>query len=86
MRKNMQAIAIVFLGICILLGSWIVSKSFNGNNSKMGEQFRYDFVPTNGENVIIFDKKTGDYWQKFISPSEGPTDWEKQETPNIEEK
>lgn len=42
---------------------------------------RYEFIRANDNNVIIFDKETGEYWRKFIPISEGPTDWTKEESP-----
>ncbi|MED3802626.1 hypothetical protein P4562_11865 [Lysinibacillus xylanilyticus] len=44
-------------------------------------QFRYELISANESNLIIFDKKSGEYWQKFIDLNAGPTDWEKQTSP-----
>jgi len=41
---------------------------------------RYEMV-SHGSSIIVFDKVTGDYWQKFSSQFEGPTDWEKYSLP-----
>lgn len=63
MSKNLQFIALLFLGVCILLGSWLVAKSLSNNVSpSKGEQYRYERIPADESNVIIFDKKTGDCW------------------------
>ncbi|WP_172372377.1 hypothetical protein [Sporosarcina jiandibaonis] len=87
MGKNLQFIGIVFLGVSVLLGAWVVSQSPSNNvRPSTEEQYRYEFISANESNVIIFDKKTGDYWQKFISSSEGPTEWEKQKSPATEKK
>ncbi|MEK5475721.1 hypothetical protein NYE70_02100 [Paenibacillus sp. FSL R5-0407] len=49
---------------------------------KVSHEGRYEFIrAANDNNVIIFDKETGEYWRKFISVSEGPTDWTKEESP-----
>jgi hypothetical protein len=40
-------------------------------------EYRYELVPANEQNMIIFDKKSGEYWNKFIPSDEGPTSWEK---------
>ncbi len=54
MNKNLLAFSIIFLGICIVLSSWLIS---NG----LGKQNRYEFIKESG-NYMIFDKKNGDYW------------------------
>ncbi|KGP91268.1 hypothetical protein N780_08705 [Pontibacillus chungwhensis BH030062] len=84
MSKNIQSISVIFLGVCILLGSWFISQSFESDNKVSPvseEQYRYEFISANEQNIIIFDKKTGNYWRKFVEPNEGPTEWEKQESP-----
>jgi hypothetical protein len=85
LSKNIQSFSIVILGLCILLGSWLISQSLRSSQglkvSTQNEQFRYEFITPNESNIIIFDKQTGEYWRKFIAPNEGPTDWEKQESP-----
>jgi len=77
--------AIVILGVCILFSAFTISSairySTNDGGTKSEEQYRYEFISANEQNVIIFDKKTGDYWRKYIEPNEGPTDWEKQPSP-----
>lgn len=84
MSKYLQSVSIIFLGLCILLGSWFISRSLD-NDSEVSlsaeEQYRYEFISANEHNVIIFDKKTGNHWRKFMSSNEGPTDWEMQDSP-----
>lgn len=70
--------SIVFLGLCIIMGSWFISHSLD--NAKTGN-YRYEFVSANERNIIIFDKKTGSYWQKLIEQSDGTAEWQKQESP-----
>lgn len=82
MSKNLLSISIIFLGVCILLGSWFIFRSLNSEVTASSEQqYRYEFISANEQNIIIFDKQTGEYWRKFIEPNEGPTNWEKQESP-----
>jgi hypothetical protein len=89
MNKNYLSISIVVLGLCILLGSWVISRALSSSQGPGGstqdEQFRYDLETPNESNIIIFDKQTGEYWRKFIESNEGPTEWEKQESPIITE-
>lgn len=79
MSKNLQAFSIVFLGICIVLGSWIISQSLTTNNVEneetQNEQNKYDFVTIASDYFIIFDKQKGEYWMKI-----GDSDWEKQQS------
>lgn len=83
MQRNLTSISIIFLGICILLGSFFISQSLKSKsvNKTDNEQFRYELISPNDSNIIIFDKKNGEYWRKYIEPNEGPTDWEKQMSP-----
>lgn len=68
----------VFIGFCIIIGSWFISNSLD--KLKAGK-YRYEFISANERNIIIFDKKTGSYWQKLIEPSDGSTEWKKQDSP-----
>ncbi|MDW0109754.1 hypothetical protein [Sporosarcina aquimarina] len=70
--------AIVFWGLCIIIGSGLISHSLD-NKKKV--KYRYEFISVNERNVIIFDKKTGSYWQKLIEESDGTIDWQKKESP-----
>lgn len=83
MNKHIMSFSIIFLGICILLGSWFISQSLHSKQEDAAKeaQFRYELISANESNLIIFDKKSGEYWQKFIEPNAGPTDWEKQTSP-----
>ena len=83
MNKHLMSFSIIFLGICILLGSWFISESLKSEqvNTTQEEQFRYELISPNDSNIIIFDKQSGEYWRKFIETNEGPTDWEKQTSP-----
>ena len=83
MNKNNMSFAIIFLGICILLGSWFISQSLKSEqvDGTTEVEFRYELISANDNNLIIYDKQSGEYWRKFIEPNEGPTDWEKQTSP-----
>ncbi|WP_186577987.1 hypothetical protein [Aquibacillus kalidii] len=85
MSKNFQSISIIILGLCILVGCWFISQSLSSSQEteveSQQEQLRYELISPNETNIIIFDKQTGDYWRKFIAPNEGPSNWEKQDTP-----
>ncbi|RCW49346.1 hypothetical protein [Paenibacillus prosopidis] len=48
------------------------------NNSNVGA---YEMFAVNKNNIIIFDKQSGEYWRKFIPESEGPTEWRKEPSP-----
>ncbi|RIW34290.1 hypothetical protein D3H55_09925 [Bacillus salacetis] len=84
MNKNRTYFSVCFLGICILLSSWLIANSLQKDSvAKAHSQdgSRYELVPVNDQNIILFDKQTGEYWRKFIEPNEGPTNWEKQPSP-----
>ncbi|KGR79006.1 hypothetical protein [Ureibacillus manganicus] len=80
MSKSLLPLSIVFLGICILLGSWFISQSFTinqeDNKETENEQIRYDFIALTSDVYVIFDKQKGEYWLKWGSDSE----WKKQES------
>ncbi|MEZ2715759.1 hypothetical protein C2I17_03995 [Niallia circulans] len=66
-----------------ILGLFILS-AFGKESTKVendNDDYRYELVPANENNIIIFDKKTGEYWSKFIPSNEGPTNWEKGDFP-----
>jgi len=48
MNKNLISFSIIFLGLCIVLGSWFISqslKSFQNNEDKVKQDdpFRFDY-------------------------------------------
>ena len=79
MSKYLQPFSIVFLGICIVLGSWLISQSLITNHVDIeqteNEQIRYDFITIADDYFVIFDKQKGEYWMKL-----GSSDWEKQQS------
>lgn len=83
MNKHLMSFSIIFLGLCILLGSWFIAQSLKSEqvNKTDKELSRYELISPNDHNIIIFDKQSGEYWRKYIEPNGGPTDWEKQPSP-----
>lgn len=83
MSKHNISFSIIFLGICILLGSWFISQSLKSEqvNVIQEEHFRYELISANESNIIIFDKQSGEHWRKFIETNGGPIDWEKHSSP-----
>lgn len=87
MSKNLQFLSIIFLGICLLLSSWLISRSLGTKHveyvetqskqvSTQDTQNRYEFITIVSDYFIIFDKQTGDYWDKI-----GSSEWQKQKSP-----
>jgi hypothetical protein len=79
MNKNLQVFSIIFLGVCIVISSWFISEALKTNNSEVVERHekvqnenRYEHIMIVTDYYRIFDKQTGDYWEKI-----GGGDWEK---------
>lgn len=83
MNKYLQPFSMIYFGICVLLGSWFISQSLKSNQEKISkeEPYRYELLSPNENNLIIFDKQSGEYWRKFIESDGGPIEWEKQPSP-----
>ncbi|ANU22031.1 hypothetical protein [Planococcus donghaensis] len=81
--KRKAAVAIGFALIVSIILSFTIGMTFGkGQNPGIAnEEHRYEFISANENNLIIFDKKTGEYWNKFIPSNEGPMDWEKGDLP-----
>ncbi|MDK8183828.1 hypothetical protein [Paenibacillus sp. UMB4589-SE434] len=86
MSKNHQFISILFLGICLLLSSWLISQSLktkhvdyvetpSKQSSAQNVQNRFEFIKIANDYFIIFDKQTSDYWEKV-----GSSEWQKQKS------
>ena len=88
MSKNLQAFSIIFLGICIVISSWIMSQAIETNEVKSVEiqeqlspdKNRYEFIEIAGNHNMIFDKQTGDYWSNINGQG-----WEKSNPISIPE-
>lgn len=66
-----------------ILGFFLTISSSNDSSNVVNKnnEYRYELVPVNENNIFIFDKETGQYWNKFVPSNEGPTNWEKGESP-----
>jgi hypothetical protein len=83
----------IIIGSSIVLGFIIlgcfVMLTFGGKSSTVAtdsgnvgtDASRYEMVTANQNNIIIFDKQSGEYWRKFIDGSAGPTEWTKEPSP-----
>ncbi|MCT4564142.1 MAG: hypothetical protein N4A68_07445 [Maledivibacter sp.] len=77
----------IILGITIRLAIEDLSQNISSPDNEdhinnLAELYRYQMVPVNDSNIIIFDRKTGKYWRKFAPPNEGPTEWTRERAPN----
>lgn len=50
-------------------------------NVTQSEQNEWELIVVNENNIILFNKKSGEYWRKFIESGEGSTDWERYPLP-----
>jgi hypothetical protein len=78
----------LIIGLAIIIGFTILGLflmvAFGKDSSNVvsnNNEYRYELVPANEHNIIIFDKKSGEYWSKFVPSDEGPTNWEKGDSP-----
>lgn len=76
-NKKVFVISIVVLVLISGLLGFQLGTSLNGGK----DMNRYEMISVNENNLIIFDRKTGEYWRKFIPSNEGPTNWEKEDSP-----
>lgn len=78
-RKSVLAICIaIILGFAALSSSILFAN--RQDTSSITNTERYE-ITAFGSNLVILDKNTGEYWQKYIMPNQGPTNWEKQQSP-----
>lgn len=78
----------LIIGFAIIVGFTILGLfiliAFDKDSSNTGSNInenRFELVPANQNNLILFDKKTGEYWNKFIPSTEGLTNWQKGDSP-----
>lgn len=69
---------IVFFGFLIIFAFLAISSSLDKISKN---QHRYEFISINERNLIIFDKKTGSYWQKVVDSNDEATEWQEQDSP-----
>lgn len=85
MKKYISSLIIGFAIIVgfTILGLFLTFSHANESSNVVNEnnEYRYELVPASENNIIIFDKVYGEYWTKFISNNEGPTNWEKGDSP-----
>ncbi|MFJ7744562.1 hypothetical protein [Peribacillus sp. NPDC097295] len=81
----MKNISSLIIGVAIIIGFTILGLflmvALKDNSKGVSHEDQYELVPVNDNNMVIFDKKSGDYWNKFIPSDEGPTDWKKGDSP-----
>ncbi|MFJ7637731.1 hypothetical protein [Peribacillus sp. NPDC097225] len=81
----MKNSASLIIGVAIIIGFTILGLflmvSSKEDSKSASHEDRYELVPVNENNIIIFDKTSGAYWNKFIPSDEGPTTWEKGDSP-----
>ena len=83
----MKSFSALIIGVSILAAVIVACGVFwNINTSTLKPQQqtienRYEFIRVNDNNVVLFDKQTGEMWRKFIPSNEGPTNWEKEDLP-----
>ncbi len=80
-KKGIIIISITILLGFVLMGLLLKAPIEKISNNILNENYRYQMVSPNENNIIIFDTETGEYWRKFISPNSGPTEWEKETSP-----
>lgn len=83
--KNNSSISIsvaIIIGF-IILGLFLMAtfEGRFGNVVSNNNDYRYEMISANENNIIIFDKKSGEYWNKYLPSNEGPTNWEKGDFP-----
>lgn len=78
----------IIIGLSIIIGftvlgifSMVAVDKYSANKVSDNNEYRYELVPANENNIIIFDRETGEHWTKFVPSDEGPTNWEKGDSP-----
>lgn len=75
----------LIIGVAIIIGFTILGlflmAALEDDSNGINHEERYELVPVNDNNMVIFDKTSGAYWNKFIPSDEGPTDWKKGDSP-----
>lgn len=70
-------IGLVFLGLSIVYAANILKVVDTIENTSV----RYQIVQISESNVAVIDNQTNKIYYKYISPSQGPTDWEEMVLP-----
>lgn len=77
-KERGYKMTIVFFGFLIIFAFLAISSSLDKISKN---QHRYEFISINERNLIIFDKKTGSYWQKVVDSNDEATEWQEQDSP-----
>ncbi|MFJ8063447.1 hypothetical protein ACIQYS_02310 [Psychrobacillus sp. NPDC096426] len=85
MNKYFLSFAVIFFGISILFSAYILSQALKEiaynqqpDNTTINEDTsEWEMIVVNENNIILFNRYTGDYWTKSINRNEGNTEWEK---------
>ncbi|WP_103105641.1 hypothetical protein [Brevibacillus reuszeri] len=83
----MKSFSALIIGVSILAAVIVACGVFwNVNTTALKPtgltiENRYEFIRVNDNNVVLFNKQTGEMWRKFIPSNEGPTNWEKEDLP-----
>ncbi|WP_129692045.1 hypothetical protein [Gottfriedia acidiceleris] len=83
MKNNQIIIGVAIILGCTILGLFLMF-TFSDNAKEKPvktNEYKYEMIRANDDNVIIFNKETGEYWRKFLPNNEGPTDWSKEKSP-----
>lgn len=70
----------IFLGVCMVVSSWFISGALKTSNNEIVErqnetvqnENRYEHIIIASDYFRIFDKQTGEYWEKI-----GGRNWER---------
>jgi len=83
MKGNSIIIGASIIIGCAILGLFLMLTFSNDKSTspKTTNEYKYEMIPVNENNVIIFNKETGEYWRKFLPSNEGPANWEKEKSP-----
>jgi len=81
-KKSVYALCTSIIVGFVILGLFVFWGIKNNTPSQQSTQStsKYQVVAV-GNNVMMYDTETGNYWQKFIPSNEGPTSWTKSMSP-----
>lgn len=79
-NKTMFVVSIVILVVISGIFGFQLGTFLKGDAVHQ-DRNRYQMISVNENNIIIFDRQTGEYWRKYVPSNEGPTNWEKEDSP-----
>jgi hypothetical protein len=77
-RSNYVQSFSILLGFILLCASIL----YSSERLKPVGEARYQLVQLNSSNIAIIDNQTNKIFFKYISPNEGPSNWEEIVLPN----